>query len=149
MKDRVDDAVQPRAPGCSPAARPTGPCYQATLLTDVPEDSDFARVETFGPVARGRGRRQRRGGGRAGERDSYGLASGIITQDADRGLALAQRIEAGIVHVNDQPVGDEPQMPFGGVKDSGFGRFGGTAVVDEFTELRWITVQSGSHPFPF
>ena len=80
---------------------------------------------------------------------TYGLASGIITQDADRGLALAQQIEAGIVHVNDQPVGDEPQMPFGGVKDSGFGRFGGSAVVDEFTELRWITVQSGSHPFPF
>ena len=80
---------------------------------------------------------------------SYGLASGIITSDAARGLALAQRIDAGIVHVNDQPVGDEPQMPFGGVKDSGFGRFGGSAVVDEFTELRWITVQSGPHPFPF
>jgi acyl-CoA reductase-like NAD-dependent aldehyde dehydrogenase len=56
---------------------------------------------------------------------------------------------SAIVHINDQPGGDEPQMPFGGVKDSGFGRFGGTAVVDEFTELRWITVQSGSHPFPF
>ena len=80
---------------------------------------------------------------------SYGLSSGIITQDADRGLALALQIDAGIVHVNDQPVGDEPQVPFGGVKDSGFGRFGGSAVVDEFTELRWITVQSGSHPFPF
>jgi acyl-CoA reductase-like NAD-dependent aldehyde dehydrogenase len=62
---------------------------------------------------------------------------------------LARQIDAGIVHVNDQPVGDEPQMPFGGVKDSGFGRFGGSAVVDEFTELRWITVQSGPHPFPF
>ena len=66
-----------------------------------------------------------------------------------RGFALAQRLESGIVHVNDQPVGDEPQMPFGGVKDSGWGRFGGQAVIDEFTELRWITVQSGTHPFPF
>ena len=80
---------------------------------------------------------------------SYGLASGLITRDADRGLALARQLDTGIVHVNDQPVGDEPQMPFGGVKDSGFGRFGGTAAIDEFTELRWITVQSGSHPFPF
>ena len=80
---------------------------------------------------------------------AYGLASGIITQDAERGMALAQAVDAGIVHVNDQPVGDEPQMPFGGVKDSGFGRFGGSAVVDEFTETRWITVQRGSHPFPF
>ena len=78
-----------------------------------------------------------------------GLSAGIITSDPDRGFALAQRLESGIVHVNDQPVGDEPQMPFGGVKDSGWGRFGGQAVIDEFTELRWITVQSGTHPFPF
>ena len=55
----------------------------------------------------------------------YGLSAGIITSDPDRGLALAQHIESGIVHVNDQPVADEPQMPFGGVKDSGYGRFGG------------------------
>ena len=80
---------------------------------------------------------------------AYGLSAGIITTDTDRGFALAQQLEAGIVHVNDQPVGDEPQMPFGGVKDSGWGRFGGQAVIDEFTELRWITVQSGTHPFPF
>jgi acyl-CoA reductase-like NAD-dependent aldehyde dehydrogenase len=52
------------------------------------------------------------------------------------------------VHVNDQSVGDEPQMPFGGVKDSGFGRFGGHAVVDEFTDIHWVTL-SGAHPFPF
>ena len=58
-------------------------------------------------------------------------------------------IESGIVHVNDQTVGDEPQMPFGGVKDSGFGRFGGRAAMDEFTELRWVTVQSGTRHFPF
>jgi acyl-CoA reductase-like NAD-dependent aldehyde dehydrogenase len=80
---------------------------------------------------------------------AYGLAAGILTSDNDRGFALAERLESGIVHINDQPVGDEPQMPFGGVKDSGWGRFGGQAVIDEFTELRWITVQSGTHPFPF
>jgi len=53
------------------------------------------------------------------------------------------------VHVNDQPVHDEPQMPFGGVKDSGWGRFGGTFAMDEFTEMRWVTVQRGRRPFPF
>ena len=80
----------------------------------------------------------------------YGLSAGILTRDTDRGFALAQQLESGIVHVNDQPVGDEPQMPFGGVKDSGWGRFGGQAAIDEFTELRWITVRGGSgHPFPF
>jgi hypothetical protein len=60
-----------------------------------------------------------------------------------------ERLRAGVVHVNEQTVGDEPQMPFGGVKDSGGGRFGGSAVVDEFTVLKWVTVQSGSHPDPF
>jgi acyl-CoA reductase-like NAD-dependent aldehyde dehydrogenase len=79
----------------------------------------------------------------------YGLTAGILTGDTDRGLALAERLQAGIVHVNDQPVHDEPQMPFGGVKDSGWGRFGGQAAIDEFTELRWVTVQSGTRPFPF
>ena len=78
----------------------------------------------------------------------YGLTAGILTGDTDRGLALAERLQAGIVHVNDQPVPDEPQMPFGGVKDSGWGRFGGQAAIDEFTELRWVTVQSGTRPFP-
>jgi acyl-CoA reductase-like NAD-dependent aldehyde dehydrogenase len=79
----------------------------------------------------------------------YGLAAGVLTSDPDRGLALAEERQSGIVHVNDQPVHDEPQMPFGGVKDSGWGRFGGAAATDEFTELKWVTVQSGTHPFPF
>ena len=126
-----------------------GPCYEATLLTDVPLDSELAQVETFGPVAAVEVVDSAEEAVERANATSYGLSSGIITQDADRGLALAHQIDAGIVHVNDQPVADEPQMPFGGVKDSGFGRFGGSAVVDEFTELRWITVQSGSHPFPF
>jgi acyl-CoA reductase-like NAD-dependent aldehyde dehydrogenase len=115
----------------------------------VPEDAEFATVETFGPVAAieivG-------SGDEAVERANatgYGLAAGIITTNPDRGFALAQRIQAGIVHVNDQPVHDEPQMPFGGVKDSGWGRFGAKAAMDEFTELRWVTIQSGTRPFPF
>jgi len=126
-----------------------GPCFQATLLADVPPDSEFANEETFGPVAAIEVVDSAEEAVARANATAYGLASGIITSDTDRGLELAQAIDAGIVHVNDQPVGDEPQMPFGGVKDSGFGRFGGTAVVDEFTETRWITVQRGPHPFPF
>jgi acyl-CoA reductase-like NAD-dependent aldehyde dehydrogenase len=148
VKRRVDEAVAAGATVLAGGAM-TGPCYQATLVSGVPEDSELARLETFGPVA---AVEVVDGADEAVDRanaTSYGLSSGIITADPDRGLALARRIEAGIVHVNDQPVGDEPQMPFGGVKDSGFGRFGGQAVVDEFTDLRWITVAGGSHPFPF
>jgi acyl-CoA reductase-like NAD-dependent aldehyde dehydrogenase len=148
VRSRVEEAV---AKGATVLAggEAIGSCYQATLLADVPADSDFANHETFGPVAAIEIVDDADDAIARANATSYGLSAGIITTDTDRGLALAQQIEAGIVHVNDQTVGDEPQMPFGGVKDSGFGRFGGTAVVGEFTEVHWITVQSGSHPFPF
>ena len=148
VKARVEQAVAGGARVLA-GGKAVGPCFQATVIADVPAESDLARLETFGPVL---------GVEVVGDADeavaranatSYGLSAGIITTDTERGFALAQRIESGIVHVNDQPVADEPQMPFGGVKDSGWGRFGGQAVIDEFTELRWITVQSGSHPYPF
>jgi acyl-CoA reductase-like NAD-dependent aldehyde dehydrogenase len=126
-----------------------GPCFQATLIADVPVDSDLAQRETFGPVV---ALEVVDGADEAVARANatpYGLSSGILTSDPDRGFALAQQLQSGIVHVNDQTVADEPQMPFGGVKDSGYGRFGGQAVLDEFTELRWVTVTSGTHPYPF
>jgi acyl-CoA reductase-like NAD-dependent aldehyde dehydrogenase len=148
VRGRVDDAVAKGAKVLA-GGEATGPCFQATLLTDVPEDSEFANIETFGPVAAIEVVDSADEAVTRANATTYGLASGIITSDADRGLQLAHRIQAGIVHVNDQPVGDEPQMPFGGVKDSGWGRFGGTAAIDEFTELHWVTVQSGTHPFPF
>ena len=148
VADRVAEAVAKGARVLAGGER-VGRCYQATLLADVPADVELARMETFGPVAAvevvdG----EDEAVGRAND-TGYGLAAGILTSDPDRGLALAERLQCGIVHVNDQPVADEPQMPFGGVKDSGWGRFGATAATDEFTELRWITVQSGTHPFPF
>ena len=148
VSGRVDDAVAKGAKVLAGGAA-DGACYQATLVTDVPEGSDLARLETFGPVASIEIVDDPDAAVARANATSYGLSSGIITSDPERGFALAQQIEAGIVHVNDQPVGDEPQMPFGGVKDSGFGRFGGQAAADEFTELRWVTVQSGTHPFPF
>ncbi|HXY80380.1 MAG TPA: aldehyde dehydrogenase family protein [Gaiellaceae bacterium] len=149
VQERVQDAV---AKGATVLAggEAVGPCFQATLIADVPEDSDLARHETFGPVLAVEVVDSAEEAVARANATSYGLSAGILTADTDRGFALAQQIESGIVHVNDQSVGDEPQMPFGGVKDSGWGRFGGQAVVDEFTELRWITVQGGTgHPFPF
>jgi len=148
VKARVDDAVRDGATLLA-GGETEGPCMQATLLAHVPAESEFASTETFGPVAAIEIVDSAEEAVARANATPYGLSSGIITQDAERGMTLAQAIDAGIVHVNDQPVGDEPQMPFGGVKDSGFGRFGGSAVVDEFTETRWITVQRGSHPFPF
>jgi acyl-CoA reductase-like NAD-dependent aldehyde dehydrogenase len=148
VKKRVDGAV---AAGATVLAggEAEGPCYRATLLANVPHDSDFARHETFGPVASIEVVDDADEAVERANATSYGLSAGIITSNRERGFALAQRIESGIVHVNDQTVADEPQMPFGGVKDSGFGRFGGQAVVDEFTELRWVTMRGEGHPFPF
>ena len=79
----------------------------------------------------------------------YGLTAGVLTGDSERGLALAEQLEAGIVHVNDQPIHDEPQMPFGGMKDSGWGRFGISFAAEEFTELHWVSVKRRPREFPF
>jgi acyl-CoA reductase-like NAD-dependent aldehyde dehydrogenase len=148
VKSRVDEAV---AKGATLLAggEADGRVYQATLIADVPADSEFAHLETFGPVASIEVVGNADEAVQRANDTTYGLSAGIITSDPDRGLALAQQIESGIVHVNDQTVADEPQMPFGGVKGSGFGRFGGTAAINEFTTLHWVTVRSGTHPFPF
>jgi benzaldehyde dehydrogenase (NAD) len=78
----------------------------------------------------------------------YGLSAAVFTANVPAALELAQRIESGICHINDTTVQDEPQMPFGGVKASGFGRFGGRAALEEFTELRWISVQEQPRQYP-
>jgi acyl-CoA reductase-like NAD-dependent aldehyde dehydrogenase len=146
VKSRVDDAVAKGAKVLA-GGEADGSVYQATLLTEAPED--FTSVETFGPVAAIEVVGDADEAVARANETTYGLSAGIITSDPDRGLALAQQIQSGIVHVNDQPVADEPQMPFGGVKGSGFGRFGGAAAINEFTELHWVTVRSDTHPFPF
>jgi acyl-CoA reductase-like NAD-dependent aldehyde dehydrogenase len=77
-----------------------------------------------------------------------GLAAVVFAADEQRGLEVAGQIDSGICHVNGSTVHDEPPMPFGGVKASGWGRFGGTAALHEFTDLRWITVQEGERHYP-
>jgi acyl-CoA reductase-like NAD-dependent aldehyde dehydrogenase len=79
----------------------------------------------------------------------YGLSAAVFGSDLARALDVARRIDSGICHVNGPTVHDEAQMPFGGVKGSGYGRFGGKAAIAEFTELRWITVQTGPRHYPF
>jgi acyl-CoA reductase-like NAD-dependent aldehyde dehydrogenase len=148
VRGRIDEALAGGARLLA-GGQVDGNVVSATLLADVPDDSELAREETFGPVATVTVVDDVDEAVHRANDSRYGLAAGIITTDHDRGFAVAQRLDAGIVHVNDQTVHDEPQMPFGGVKDSGWGRFGGLAAMDEFTELRWITVQAGTRPFPF
>ena len=126
-----------------------GACYQPTLLADVPADSEFARNETFGPVASIIVVDDADEAVREANATEYGLRPASSRATPRRASRRAPASRPASSHVNDQTVGDEPQMPFGGVKDSGWGRFGGTAAVHEFTELRWITVQAGTRHFPF
>ncbi|MCC7413523.1 MAG: aldehyde dehydrogenase [Gammaproteobacteria bacterium] len=79
----------------------------------------------------------------------YGLAAAVFSRDLARALGVARRIHSGICHINAPTVHDEPQMPFGGTKASGYGRFGGKAGVEAFTELRWISLQTTPRHYPF
>jgi benzaldehyde dehydrogenase (NAD) len=81
--------------------------------------------------------------------NEYGLSAAVFGKDIARAFNVARKIDSGICHVNGPTVHDEAQMPFGGVKGSGVGRFGGKAGIAEFTELRWITVQTTPRHYPF
>ena len=125
--------------------------YRPTVLSEVTAQHPAFTDEIFGPVAPvTRVSSDDEAVELAGASD-YGLSLGIITSDVMRGLALADRIPTGIVHINDQTVNDEANAPFGGVGSSGTGsRFGGApANIDAFTETRWITARSEPPTYPF
>ena len=122
--------------------------FPATVLTGVTKAARIYTEESFGPLAP---IIEVDGADEAIEvaNDSeYGLAAALFTSDVSRGLGLARRIQSGICHINGATVHDEAQMPFGGVKSSGFGRFGSAASLEEFTELRWITVSTEERHYP-
>src|SRR6202167_552129 len=124
-----------------------GPCYQPTILADVPDGARIHSEETFGPVLVAQAVQDADEAVAIANSTRYGLSAGLITSDNQRGFALARRIDAGVVHVNDQTIADDPQLPLGGVKDSGWGRSGPQSVAD-FTELQWITTRDGTGSYP-
>ena len=125
-----------------------GPCYKPTVLAGVTPEMRIYHEESFGPVVGIVPVDGTEEAVRVANDTEYGLAAAVFGEDVPTALDLARQIESGICHVNGSTLHDEPQMPFGGVKASGFGRFGGKAAIDEFTELRWITVQHGSRHSP-
>ncbi|HEX2702783.1 MAG TPA: aldehyde dehydrogenase [Solirubrobacteraceae bacterium] len=125
-----------------------GPCFEPTVLLGVTPAMRVYGEESFGPLAAIVTVDGADEAVSVANDTDYGLAAAIFSRDIPTALELARRVESGICHINDATVQDEPQMPFGGVKASGWGRFGGRAALEEFTELRWITVQGTERHYP-
>lgn len=129
--------------------RKEGSFLWPTVLDRVTPQMRIYHEESFGPVVAVVRVRNEEEAVRVTNDTEYGLSAAIFTRDIAKGLRLAKQIQSGICHINGPTVHDEPQMPFGGVKASGYGRFGGRAGIHEFTELRWITVQTEPLQYPF
>jgi benzaldehyde dehydrogenase (NAD) len=124
--------------------------YQPTVLSEVTPQMPAWGQEVFGPVAPVIRFSSAEEAAAIAAQTEYGLSLGILTKDVMRGLDLARKIPTGIVHINEQTVDDEANVPFGGIFDSGTGsRFGGSANLDAFTETRWITIRGDIAPYPF
>jgi vanillin dehydrogenase len=119
-----------------------------TVLAGVTPDMRIYHEESFGPVVAIVAVDGPDEAVKVANDTEYGLSAAVFSGDVSAALQLARRVESGICHVNASTVHDEPQMPFGGVKASGWGRFGGRAALDEFTELRWVSVQQTSRHYP-
>ncbi|MES0092471.1 aldehyde dehydrogenase [Mesorhizobium sp. M0030] len=148
MEELVADAVAKGARLVAGGKR-TGTVVEATLLDHVTPAMRVYSEESFGPVKpviRVKGEDE---AVRVANDTEYGLSSAVFSRDIRRAMAVAARIEAGICHINGPTVGDEAQMPFGGVKGSGYGRFGGKASIAEFTDLRWLTIEDPGQHYPF
>lgn len=120
----------------------------AHLVDKVTPAMKLFRDESFGPVVGIIRARDEAHAIELANDTEYGLSSAVFTRDTARGLRVARQIHAGICHVNASTVSDEPQMPFGGMKASGYGRFGGRQGIDAFTETRWITFETEPGHYP-
>jgi vanillin dehydrogenase len=145
----VDDATGAGARVLAGGGSPDGAHYPATVLAGVTPQMRIYTEEIFGPVCTVLTVADEDEAVAVANDSPYGLTAGVMTNDQSRGLAVARRLRTGIAHVNDQSIDDEPMAPFGGVGDSGYGRFGGRAGLDAFTDLRWITLQQRPKHFPF
>ncbi len=147
VTELVRDAVAKGAQTLS-GGEPDGALFPPTVISGVTRDMRVYSEESFGPLASIISVDGPDEAVRVANDTEYGLSAAVFSANVPFALELAQRIESGICHINDTTVQDEPQMPFGGVKASGFGRFGGRAALEEFTELRWITVQDLARQYP-
>jgi salicylaldehyde dehydrogenase len=144
----IDDALGKGAK-LAAGGRAEGAIMPATIVDHVKPGMQIYDEETFGPittVVRVRGLEEAIA---TANDTAYGLSAGVFGRDVTRALSVAMQIDTGACHVNGSTVQNEAQAPYGGTKDSGYGRFDGRAVIDEFTELKWITVEPSVQQYPF
>jgi acyl-CoA reductase-like NAD-dependent aldehyde dehydrogenase len=147
VNELVGEAVERGATQLN-GGRSDGVLMPATVIDRVTPAMRLFRDESFGPVvAIVRARDEAHAIALANDSE-YGLSAAVFTRDIARGLRVAKQIKSGMCHINGPTVHDEAQMPFGGVKASGYGRFGGMAGIDAFTELRWITIETLPGHYP-
>jgi len=144
----IDDALAKGARLLTGAAV-NGTVMTATVLDHVTPAMRVYADESLGPLVIVLRAKDVDDAVRIANDSDYGLAAAVFGRDITRALDVARRIESGICHVNAATVHDDPQMPFGGTKASGYGRFGGKAALEHFTELRWITIAAGKQEYPF
>lgn len=144
----VEDAVAKGAELLTGGETTDNVVMPAHLVDKVTPDMKLFRDESFGPVVGLVRARDEEHAIELANDTEYGLSASVFTRDTARGLKVARQIQSGICHVNGPTVHDEAQMPFGGTKASGYGRFGGRAGIDAFTELRWITIETEPGHYP-
>ena len=129
---------------------PNGTLIRPVVLTDVTKDMEIYASEIFGPATVIHPVDSADAAIELANDSDYGLTGGVISRDLNAALDVVARIRSGIIHINDQGIADEPMAPFGGVRNSGYGKFGGTAGIESFTEQRWVTIQHTGRPsYPF
>lgn len=134
---------------CALEGQRVGNVLTPYVFTDVDNSSKLAQTELFAPIATIIKATTDNEAIEIANDTTHGLSSSIFTSDLVRGEELALQIDSGMTHVNDQTVNDAPNIPFGGNKASGLGRFGNPWVVEEFTVTKWVSVQTKERHFPF
>jgi acyl-CoA reductase-like NAD-dependent aldehyde dehydrogenase len=144
----VQDAIDKGALVTTGEASIEGSIMQPTVIDGVKPQMLLYQEESFGPVVTVLRVESDEEAVRLANDSDYGLSAAVFSRDISRAMEVAKRIQSGICHINSSTVADEAQMPFGGVKGSGYGRFGGKAAIEEFTDLRWVTIQNTPRHYP-
>ncbi len=144
----IDDAVS-KGGRLAAGGHADGAQMPATIVDHVTPEMRIYDEETFGPITTVVRAKNTEDAVHIANDTAYGLSSGVFGRDVTRALSVAMRINTGSCHINGATVQNEAQAPYGGTKDSGYGRFDGRAVIDEFTEVKWITIEPSQQQYPF